>query len=126
MPVAYKIDSQFRVVFCRAWDVLTDSDLLECQRQISEDPDFAPDMNQLFDFSDVKSVELTSSGIRTLAYRNPFGSNAKRAFSVEPGAMAMFGMMRMFEILTGEHPDELRVQFNDLKSARAWLGLPEE
>lgn len=30
----------------------------------------------------------------------------------------------MFQILTDEHPDDLRVQVSDLETARAWLGLP--
>ncbi len=126
MPTAYHINSEFKVVFTRAWGTLTDSDLLECQRQINEDALFEPDMNQIFDFQDVKQVELTSQGIRHLANRNPFGAGARRAFVVKPGALAMFGMMRMFEILTDEYPDELRVQFDDVKEARSWLGLPEE
>ena len=126
MPTTYEISSEFKVVFTKAWGTLTDSDILKCQRQLSEDPLFAPDMNQIFDFQDVEKVELTSAGIRNLASRNPFGAGAKRAFVVRPGAMAMFGLMRMFQILTDQHPDKLRVQFDDMKEARSWLGLPEK
>lgn len=125
MPASYYISSEFKVVFCRAWGTLTDSDLIELQGQIRDDPDFLPDMNQLFDFSGIEGEELTSDGIRTLADRKLFGTGAKRAFSVQPGSMAMFGMARMFQILTDDHPDELRVQFNDLENARSWLCTPE-
>lgn len=125
MATTCNIYCEFKVVFCSAWGTLTDSDLIECQRQLRDDPGFRPDMNQLFDLSGVQRVELTSSGIRTLADRNLCGAGAKRAFCVEPGAMAMFGMARMFQILTDKYPDELRVQFDNLESARSWLGLPE-
>lgn len=83
-------------------------------------------MNQLFDFSDVEKVELTSQGIRLLANRNPFGPGSRRAFIVKPGALAMYGMARMFQILTDQHPDELTVQFDHEQSAKAWLGIPDD
>ena len=37
----------------------------------------------------------------------------------------MYGVMRMFQILTSEYPDELRVHFNDVRGAQEWLGLPD-
>lgn len=126
MPASYKIDKKHHTVICKAWGTLTDSDLLESRQRYENHPDFSSDMNQLFDFSDTERVELTSKGIRSLADRNPFGPGSKRAFTVEPGAMAMFGMARMFQILTDEHDDELMVQFNHEQSARSWLGLPED
>jgi hypothetical protein len=92
---------------------------------VTNDPAFAPDLHQLFDLTEVTEVALTSEGIRLLASRDPFGAGAKRALVVAPGAMEMFGMMRMFQILTDEHPDELRVQFDHIGEARSWLGLPE-
>ena len=125
MPAEYHIDRQSNVLFSRAWGTLSDSDLLEHQRLITNDPAFTPDLHQLFDFTEVTRVALTSAGIQLLASRDPFGVGAKRAFIVTPGAMAMFGMLRMFEILTNEHLDELRVQFDHVGKARLWLGLPE-
>jgi len=82
-------------------------------------------MDQLFLLNNVSKVELTSEGTRLLADRNPFGERSKRAIVVEPEAVAVFGMMRMFQLLTDNHPDELRVQFNHESEARAWLGLSE-
>lgn len=122
MPAEYRIDEEFGVVLSRASGRLTDSDLLEHQRQLRSDPAFQPDLNQLFDFRDVTDVEVTAAGIHSLAERNPFGSGARRAFVV--ASQAMYGMMRMFQILTDTHPDELRVLFQDLGSANAWLRLP--
>jgi len=124
MPVSVEIDTQNRVVVCKAWGTLTDADLHDCRQKISNDPAFTPDLNQLFDFSDVERVELTSGGIRSLADHNLFGAGSRRAFTIEPGALAMYGMARMFQILTDDHLDELNVHFDHIKSARAWLGLP--
>lgn len=126
MPAEHVIDAEAGVVYSRAWGVLTDDDLLDHQRRVRDDPDFRPGLNQLFDFYDVSEVAVTPAGIRTLAERNPFGDGARRAFTVRPGALAMFGLLRMFELLTSEHPDELRVQFDDVRMARQWLGLANE
>ena len=126
MPAEYHIDSELNAIFSKAWGTLSDSDLLEHQRLIADDPAFTSELNQLFDFTEVTEVALTSEGIQLLASRDLFGLGAKRAFVVAPGAMAAFGMMRMFQIMTDEHHDELRVQFDRIGEARSWLGLPEQ
>lgn len=125
MPAEYLVNRKLGVVFSRAWGVLTDTDLLEHQRRLGQDPQFEPSLNQIFVFEDVTAVEVTAAGIRALAERTLFGAGARRAFIVHPGAMAMFGLLRMFEILTSDHPDELRVTFDHVKIAQQWLGIPD-
>lgn len=124
MPADYRIDRQRGVVLSRAWGILTDGDLLDHQQRLRSDPHFTPSLNQLFEFQDVVEIRVTAGGIRLLADRNPFGQGSRRAFTVL--ATAMFGLLRMFEILTSEHPDDLRVQFNNVQGAREWLGIPED
>lgn len=123
MPADFRIDTTTGVVFSNAWGELTDADLRDHQTRLKSEAGFTPSLNQLFDFRDVTSVEVTSLGIRTLADRNPFGDQSKRAFVVNDGNLAMFGMLRMFQILTDEYPDELRVQYDHIEAARQWLGL---
>lgn len=125
MPADYLIDRALGVVFSRAWGVLTDADLLDHQRRLGQDPEFEPGLNQLFDFHEVTDVEVSAAGVRTLAERNLFRAGSRRAFTVRPGEMAIYGLMRMFQILTTEYPDELRVQFNDVRKAQEWLGVPD-
>lgn len=126
MPVDHLINRELGVVLSRAWGVLTDDDLLGQQRRLGQDPDFEPRLNQLFDFREVTDVQVTGHGIRVLAERDLFHEDARRAFIIHPGALLMFGMMRMFENLTAEFPDEMRVQFDHIGKAREWLGLPDE
>lgn len=123
MPAAYTIDPVRRVVFSRAWGILTDEDLLEHQRQLKADPAFDPSFNQLFDFRCVTESQLTGEGVRQLARRNAFGAHAKRVFVVL--SPVMYGMMRMFEILTSDDPDELQVQVSQIDEAYQWLGIAE-
>lgn len=126
MAVEYQINPKLGFVWSRARGVLTDSDLIDHQEELADDERFSPSFNQLFEFEDVTQMKLTSGGISVLAERNPFGRGSKRAFVVSPELPATFGMMRMFQIMTDEHPDELRVQFDNLEEARRWLGVPED
>jgi hypothetical protein len=126
MPAEYLINRNLGVVFSQAWGVLTDADLLEHQRRLGQDQRFEPSLNQIFNFEDVTDVEVTPMGIRTLAERTLFGEGARRAFVVHPGALKMFGLMRMFEALTSEHPDKLRVQFDHVQKALQWIGTPSD
>jgi len=71
----------------------------------------------------VTDARLTDEGIRLLARRNAFGARAKRAFVVL--SPVMYGMMRMFEILTSDDPDELRVQVDHIAEAYQWVGIKE-
>jgi len=125
MPAEYHIDKELNALFSKAWGTLSDSDLLEHQRLITNDPAFTPDLHQLFDLRAVTKVALTSEGFQLLASRDPFGVGSRRAFVVAPGATGVFGMMRIFQIMIDEHPEELRVQFDHIGEARSWLGLPE-
>jgi len=75
---------------------------------------------QLADFTKVTQVDLSTDAIPHLAERNSFGVGSKRAF-VAPIDL-MYGLARMFQILTDDHPDELNV-FRDMQEARKYLSL---
>jgi len=124
VPADYRIDRQRRVVLSRAWGVLCDDDLLGRQERLRDDPDFRPDLNEVFDFRAVTRVEVTTRGVQLLADRNPFGAGSRRAFVVEQPVM--YGVSRMFQAMTDRHPDELRVQFDAMDDARKWCGLEPE
>jgi len=123
MPAEYLINRNLGIVFSQGWGVLTDDDLLEHQRRLGQDQRFESSLNQIFNFEDVTDVQVTPMGIRTLAERTLFREGSRRAFVVHPGAMKMFGLMRMFETLTSEHPDKLRVQFDHMQKALQWIGM---
>ena len=65
-------------------------------------------------------VMIAISLIRKGMDSNPFGLGSKRAF-VAPSNL-MYGLARMFQILTNEHSDELSV-FRDMHEARKYLSL---
>jgi len=120
MPAEYKIDKVLGIVFSLAHGTLSDDEAYSHQDKLRNDPDFDPSFSQLADFTKVAKVDLSTDGIHHLARRNPFGGGSKRAF-VAPMDL-MYGLARMFQILTDDHPDELTV-FRDMQEARKYLSL---
>ena len=121
MPADYTIDKSKRMVFSKAYGNLTGQDIISHQDKLRNDPDFDPSFSQLVDCTKVtKADDLSTDNIYALAERNPFGAGSHRAF-VAPKNL-LYGMFRMFQILTDDYPDELSV-FRDITEARKFLKL---
>ena len=120
MPVSYRIDRERRIVFTEASGVLTDSDVIEFQRRLRDDPEFEPDFRQLADCRAIDEIGMTREGVEEASSRSPFSQGSLRAIIV--GSDVAFGMARMFENLRHEARDEIRV-FREEEEARRWLGL---
>ena len=125
MPVEFEIDSGNRIVNSRAWGVIRDGDLIDHQQHLAADPQFASDLNQLYDLREVEdSTGLTADGIRSLANSNPFDKESRRAFLVS--STADYGLSRMFQSLTDSDPEtELRIVFDEAYLAKQWLGVDQ-
>ena len=117
MPADYRIDRLKGVVYSRAWGVLTDQDLEDNRAALFADPAFEPDLAQLYDFSQVSALRVTSAALQRLAPTSRFAPLARRAIVV--GTDEAFGMARMYAILTGRE-EWIRV-FRDRESATRWL-----
>lgn len=122
MPGAYTIDPARSLVLSRGWGVLTSAELLRHVRSLAADPRFKSHFRQLADLREVTEIRVTAAAIREVAGLNPFGSGARRALAV--GSDVVFGMARMYQILTDQSPDEFEV-FRDLDRALEWLGVHE-
>ena len=121
MPADYTIDKSQRMVFSKAYGILTDQDIISHQEMLRDDPDFDPGYSQLVDCTNVtKADDLSTDAIYELARRHLFGAESKRAF-IAPKKL-LYGLFRMFQILTNDYPDEL-VVFRDLTEARKYLKL---
>ena len=120
MPAEYQIDTLSGVVFSLAHGIVTDHDAYSHQDKLRDDPGFDPSLSQLFDFTMVTQADLSIDAIHYLAERNPFGLGSQRAF-VAPSNL-MYGLSRMFQILTNDHQDELSV-FRNMQEANKYLSL---
>ena len=97
---------------------MTDRELLTHVRALTIDPRFSRDFRQLVDLRDVTDVQITASCIREMARLNPYGAGARRAVVVTNDVV--FGMARMYQILSDESPDELQI-FRKVDEGLEWL-----
>jgi hypothetical protein len=118
MPCGYIIDLARSLVLSRGWDIVTDRELLAHVRALTIDPRFSRDFRQLVDLRDVTDVQITASCIREMVRLNPYGAGARRAVVVTNDVV--FGMARMYQILSDESPDELQI-FRKVDDALEWL-----
>ena len=122
MPCGYTIDLAQSLVLSRGWGLVTDRELLAHVHALTADPRFARSFRQLVDLRDVTDVQVTASTIREMVKLNPFGAGARRAVVVTNDVV--FGMARMYQILTDESPDELRI-FRKVDDALQWLWIAD-
>ncbi|HXY68777.1 MAG TPA: hypothetical protein VEH62_04975 [Gemmatimonadales bacterium] len=120
MPAEYRIDRSKRTVYSRAWGILMDQDLIDARSALFADPAFAPEFDQLYDFTEVAEVRVTSPVLLQLALSSRFSPTSRRAVVVSSDVA--YGMARMYAILSGR--EETIQVFRDRAAAVAWLEAP--
>jgi len=58
MPAEYKIDKSKKMVFTKAYGILTDQEAYTHQDKLRNDPDFDPGYSQLIDSTNVKNLRI--------------------------------------------------------------------
>ncbi len=104
--------------------MLTEVDLLEHKRALMQDPEFRPGMKELSDVRKVERLDITSEGVKKLValdVDHALGLGEYR-LAIVVSADIVFGMARMYEILTESHDENVRV-FRAIDEAKAWLGI---
>ena len=117
MPFDHRIDRAERVIYARAWGVLTDQDTIDLHAAMVADPAYAPGLARLYDLSGVTELQVSSGAVLRASLATAEAPNARRAIVV-PSEVA-YGMSRMFAILSGR--DELIQVFRDRASAMRWI-----
>ena len=86
------------------------------------DPDFDPRFNQVVDFREVTTIEISGPETRTFANIPLFSRESKRA--VVAPSPANFAVGRMFATYheMSRTPSQVEI-FHDLPSALKWLGI---
>jgi hypothetical protein len=120
MPADYRIDRSKRLVYGRAWGILTNDDLTDRRAALYRDPAFAPDLDELYDAVEVTEVQVASRVLLQLALSSGFSPTARRAVVVSSDVA--FGIARMYALLAGRE-DTIQV-FRDRASAVRWLESP--
>ena len=121
MPASFHIDVERRLILSSATDVVTEEDLTQHRQRLVTDPDFDSHLNQLWDFTEVTEIRMTSADVRKLADYRSFETGVQRA--IVASTDVSFGLARMFQSMHDTAPEQLRV-FRSRSEAEAWLGLP--
>src|SRR2546423_722796 len=95
MPITYQIDTARRIVFSRGYGKVTDEDLLQYNTTLKADPNFDPNLNQLFDFTEVIKIDIKTDTIYSISKDRIFDLSSLRAYVVNPGLQ--YGLARMFQ-----------------------------
>ena len=98
MPFTYSVYKEHRLIISTGADCVTWNEIKARQDETKTDPTFNPEYDQLVDLRAVTRFKMTSEQARLLARRTIFSPTSRRAFVA--ASPAVFGMSRMWEILT--------------------------
>ncbi len=121
MPVTYTIDTQERVIRTRCMGMVTFAEVVEHFQALERDPECAKGLDVLLDVSEVDSLP-DASQIRAVALElKKIQKNVKfGACAIVAARDALFGMLRMFEVMAQEYFRVICV-FRATNEAEAWL-----
>jgi hypothetical protein len=121
MPVTYKIDAARRLIHTTCSRPLTFTEVMEHFRTLKEDPACTGRLDVLLDVSEADSLPVSSqlgpisAELDAVRAKVQFGVCA-----IIATRDAMFGMMRIFEVVAGPYFRAIRV-FREAAEAQAWL-----
>jgi hypothetical protein len=121
MPVIYKIDAARKLIHTTCTRPLTFTEVIEHFRTLKEDPACTGHLDVLLDVSGADTLPLTSqmgpisAELDAVRAKVQFGLCA-----IIATRDAMFGMMRVFEVIAASYFRAIRV-FRDAAEAQAWL-----
>ncbi len=121
MPVTYTIDTKERVIRTRCIGMVTFAEVAEHFQALARDPACAEGLDVLLDVSEVNSLP-DASQIRAVALElKKIQKNGKfGACAIVAPRDAIFGMLRMFEVMAQEYFRVICV-FRASSDAEAWL-----
>ena len=126
MPYSYSIDEQHRVVRVR---VTGHDTLLVNKARIQEstsDPYWKPGYNVLVDLRETYKLDFSVPDIEELAALHELLGTTigDGKLAVVASSDVVYGVSRMWEIVTESHTFMTTNVFRDLEEAEDWLGIP--
>ena len=122
MPIRTMIDKGSDLIRTTASGRITGRDLVEYYHRLRAHPDFRSSLNEIFDATQVDTIDLTADDVRRLSsVTEEFtrrGVPVKVAI-IAPGDLE-FGMSRMYEMLQSQSINVLKV-FRERDAAEAWI-----
>ena len=122
MKASYVIDSEARIIFSQWSGVVTQDETVAEMKRLLADKNFSPFYDRLYDVREVTQVQMTKDGLMAIAVLDPIYPSERRA--VVTSNPAVFGMGRMFGLLTGKEEQGNYRVFSDYQQALNWLQEP--
>lgn len=125
MPVTYSIDAGRKMIRTTCSGALTFAEVMEHFRSLSADPACSGPLDVLLDVSETRTlpnarqIQTVGDTLGTIRRKAQFG-----ACAVVARSDALYGMMRMFEVLAGEHFRVIEV-FRKAAEADSWLATQQ-
>jgi hypothetical protein len=126
MPIEYTIDKNLGIVFTKASDVLTESELMSHKRKLLADPEFRPGFVELSDVRGISDLAISPSGIEKFVAQDESDAERLRDYKlaiVVSGALE-YGMGVMYEIMSRKNAMNVRI-FRHIDDAKDWLQIPK-
>lgn len=115
MPVKYTISESLILITFEG--IVTNSEILDAQREMFNDPDFEGTYPRLVDGSGITELKLTASIVRHVA-QSAIDRGMQRAALISNNSDTVYGLMRMYEGYS--HHADVRV-FKDRASVDDWI-----
>jgi hypothetical protein len=125
MPVTYTIDATKRLIRTRCVGDVTFDEVVAHFRTLLQDPDVPNYLDVLLDLSELatlpetRQLENVAREVQKTREKVRFGVCA-----IVAQRDALFGMMRMFEVIARKYFREIRA-FREMGEAEAWLASQE-
>ncbi|MEO6035260.1 MAG: hypothetical protein ABIQ35_08400 [Verrucomicrobiota bacterium] len=123
MKATHQIDHQQRIIFAVWSGIVTHDEAMTAAQSLLADREFNPHYNRVYDVRGVTEAHLTKASLMELAQIDPIYPSERRA--VIATSPSIFGMGRMYGLLTGkEEKGSFRVVAN-LQQAIDWFNSPQ-
>ncbi len=121
MPVTYQVDLESSLIHTRCTGDVTFAEVLAHFRELEADPGVPAGVDVQLDLSEMRSLPETGQ-LRAVAGRlERLKPRVKwGAFAIVAGRDALFGMIRVFQVIAEEHFADSAV-FRDRDEAQLWL-----
>lgn len=101
---------------------MTNDESVAAVKELMNDPGFSPLYDRVIDARGVTEVKLTKGNLMDLAVIDPVYPSERRA--VVTSSAAVFGMGRMFGLISGKEEQGTYRVFMDYEKAIDWINEP--
>jgi len=125
--MSYELDPDNHAVMTRVWGVMSDADALGHERRLIDDSSVPTNPRQIIDLREVAGFDVTQDGmLRMVELDNAHAARLGEGMvAIVAPEDLMFGISRMFQIVTDSSPWQVSV-FRTTHEARRWLDLSPE